>query len=295
MSTVSSILTSVGYDLKLSSTQLTDRSAELINYVNRIIRAGILPTLIRYSHDYGMKEWTTTETTAYLRRYSLPSDFVSFHVLYGVQQEDSGTLTSAASTTSVVLDTDASSVDDHYNGYFFRLTSGTYADEQTYIIDYDGSTRTATLSPALSGTPSTDNYVTFDVPETQDELRQLPVRQLYNEYSSTTSIPEAYALDRDSYLVLGDIPDNSEIILYGLYFYMPTLLTASTDSLPFDPIFDEIVRQYTSQIAMLRDEYDIKVEAAIMGSIQNEVATILARRIRSTPQPAQSKIRGSDD
>ncbi|KKN00480.1 hypothetical protein LCGC14_1137470, partial [marine sediment metagenome] len=84
MTLVSTVLTDVSYDLKLSATQKTSRTAELINYMNRVIKNGILPTLIRFESDFGMKDWTTTETVANQRDYALPSDFVAFEALYSI-------------------------------------------------------------------------------------------------------------------------------------------------------------------------------------------------------------------
>ena len=295
MTAVSSILTDVAYDLKLSSNEQTTRQAELISYINRIIKNGIMPTLMRFSSDFGMAEWTTTEISAYVRNYTLPTDFISFHALWCIDTERAETLTSAASTTSVTLDSGASSSNDTYNGYLFRLTSGSYADEQTNISDYAGSSYTATLSPALSGTPGADDYVIFKPPQEDDELIQEGVAKVYNEYNSNTSRPEVYAIDRDSHLLLGGVPDDDDMVLFGLYFYMPSTLTATTDLLPYNSIFDELVRSYTSQIGMLRDEYNIQVENAIMANIQADVASIIKHRSRSKPHPGQSKIHGSSD
>jgi hypothetical protein len=293
MTAVSTILTDVAYDLKLSSTEQTSRQAELISYMNRIIRNGITPTLMRFDSDYGMKEWTTTEASAYVREYSLPSDFVSFSALWCIEEQDSGALAAAASGTSVTLASTASSSDDTYNGYLFRLTSGTYADEQTNVSDYAGSTRVATLSPTLSGTPSTDNYVIFDGPVEGDELIQMGLSELYNEYGSNTSKPAAYALDRNANLVVGGIPNTDDLVFFGLYFYLPTLLTTTTDTLPYNDIFDEIVRAYTSEIGMLRDEYNIQVEEMLMARIQADVASVMRYRVKGKPHPGQSKIMGS--
>jgi hypothetical protein len=294
MTAVSAILTDVAYDLKLSSTVKTSRQAELISYMNRIIRNGIMPTLMRFDSDFGMKEWTTTEATAYVREYTLPTDFISFSALWCTEEQDSGALTAAASGTSVTLASSAVASADAYNGYLFRLTSGTYADEQTNISDY-AATRVATLSPTLSGTPSTDNYVIFDGPVEGDELIQMSMAELYNEYGSNTSKPAAYALDRNTNLVVGGIPNTDDLVFFGLYFYLPALLTATTDTLPYNAIFDEVVRAYTSEIGMLRDEYNIQVEEMLMARIQADVASVMRYRSKGKPHPGQSKIVGSDE
>jgi hypothetical protein len=229
-----------------------------------------------------------------VREYTLPTDFISFSALWCIEEQDSGALTAAASGTSVTLASSAVASADAYNGYLFRLTSGTYADEQTNISDY-AATRVATLSPTLSGTPSTDNYVIFDGPVEGDELIQMSMAELYNEYGSNTSKPAAYALDRNTNLVVGGIPNTDDLVFFGLYFYLPALLTATTDTLPYNAIFDEVVRAYTSEIGMLRDEYNIQVEEMLMARIQADVASVMRYRSKGKPHPGQSKIVGSDE
>lgn len=295
MTAVSTILTDVGYDLKLSTTQQTSRQAELISYMNRVIRNGIMPTLIRFHSDYGLKNWTATEVTEYKRNYPLPSDFVSFEHLYCIDAAWSGTLGTSTATTSITISSTGSTGDDVYNGMELRVTTGTDADDQAQIVDYDGGTVTATLSSALTGTPtSTDKAYIFPQPSDDDELEQMPLRNLYNEYNSNGD-PEAYALDRNTNIVLGNIPTDTTHVLYGQYFNLPTLLSASSDALPYDEIFDEVVRQYTSMIGMNRDEYDINIEASIYGAIQTEVLGIIRKRGGTVPGVTQSKIYGSNE
>jgi len=289
-STVANILTDVHYDLKLSSSDQTSRQAELISYINRVLRNGILPTLIRYESDYGLSEWTSTETTGNVRQYSLPSNFVAFNVLYCIDDYLTGTA-AGGSTSTVVFDSDADDSDDTYNGYMVRGASGDAADLQSYIYDYTGSTLTASLSPVVTTAfAEDDTYVVFKPPEESDELQLKGLRGLLSEYNSTCSKPEAYAIDRDTYVVLGGIPDSSSMALYGLYWSIPTKLTATTDSMPYDPIFDDVVRSAVTQIGMNRDEYNTEMEMGIMSMVQQEVQMILRYRNKEF---AQSKIRGS--
>ena len=228
MTAVSSIITSVGYDLKLTTAEATSRTNELISYMNRCITNIIVPTLARFKSDLGMKEWTTTECTAYTPKYTLPTDFYSFYALYAKEYEHAGTLASAASATSVTLASTASSTNDAYNGMLFRLTSGTYADVQRYITDYVGATVTATLSSSAGGTPGTDTYVIVEPFTADDELTQVEVSELNEDYTETSDCPEVYALLTDTSLMLGPCPDSATVVLHGLYYYRPTALTATT-------------------------------------------------------------------
>lgn len=64
-----------------------------------------------------------------------------------------GTVTSATSNT-VVLSAGSSTINDVYNGDFLQLTSGVNDGTIRRIIDYDGSTLTATVFPSYSVSPS---------------------------------------------------------------------------------------------------------------------------------------------
>lgn len=295
MTAASTILTDVGYDLKLTSAKATTRQAELLSYMNRIIRFAIAPTLVRFKSDLGMTEWTTTETTAYLPRYSLPSGFLSFYILYCIKEEHSGSLASAGSSTSITLDSNASDSDDFYNGYIVRLTSGTYADAQSFIVDYAGSSVTATCSPAFSGTPSTDSFKIFKRPAQEDELVQVELALLNSDYTGNADYPEVYAIDRSSYIVLGPTPDGDDLVLYGWYFSIPSALTASTSTLPYNDLFNDIIRAYTTEMGLNRDEYNVKFEEAIRRNIEADVISILRERARNKPAGHQAKIVGSND
>jgi hypothetical protein len=64
---------------------------------------------------------------------------------------DQGTLQATTSTTSVTLAATASAEDDVYNGQTIHFpTSTTGAKQSTFVSDYNGTTKVATLSPALA-------------------------------------------------------------------------------------------------------------------------------------------------
>lgn len=82
---------------------------------------------------------------------------------YGADTEDpnyvvhTGTA-QAGSGTSVTLASSASATDDAYNGYGFRVDSGTGSgQDHARITDYNGTTKVATLSSALTTALSTDS------------------------------------------------------------------------------------------------------------------------------------------
>lgn len=79
----------------------------------------------------------------------------------GVQH--SGTCQAGSTSTTVVLAPNASSVDDYYNGQIVALTEWTGLGQARRILDYVGSTRTATVA-AWATTP--DNTTEYSLLET---------------------------------------------------------------------------------------------------------------------------------
>lgn len=69
----------------------------------------------------------------------------------------------SATSTSVVLDGSASTENDVYNGLEIEIRSGANAGETRVITDYVGSTKTATISPAWTVTPSGSDDYTLEV------------------------------------------------------------------------------------------------------------------------------------
>jgi hypothetical protein len=294
MTTVSSIITSAAYDLTLTTAAQTSRTNELIEYMNRCINNHITPNLARFKSDMGMKEWTTDESTAYNPKYTLPTDWISAYAVYAKVYEHAGTLVSAASSSSMVLDALASSTDDAYNGYVIRLTSGTYGNTQRYITDYTGSTKTAT-TVAFGGTPSTDTFVIVEPWTSDDELTQVEYDEWASDYTDTADCPEVYCPMTDTSILFGPAPDTATVVFYGLYFYRPEALDATTDTLPYNGLFDDIIRAYVTQCAMLRDEYNVSVEETMRSRVEADIITIIRERVRRKPGGGQSKIRGSND
>lgn len=61
-------------------------------------------------------------------------------------------------STTIQLASTEEQVDDLYNNYWIRIVGGTSAGDVRQITDYDGSTRTATVSEAFTSTPDTTTY-----------------------------------------------------------------------------------------------------------------------------------------
>ncbi len=64
----------------------------------------------------------------------------------------------SATNTSVTLYTDASDVDDYYNGLIIGIIDGTGAGQMRTITDYDGTTQTATVDEWDTNPDATSRY-----------------------------------------------------------------------------------------------------------------------------------------
>lgn len=71
----------------------------------------------------------------------------------------SGTAQAGSTSTTFKLAANASSTHDEYNGLLLVITSGTGAGQRALITDYNGNTKTATISPSWTVTPdATSQY-----------------------------------------------------------------------------------------------------------------------------------------
>ena len=68
-------------------------------------------------------------------------------------------LATGSTTTTLILPSDASSVDNFYTNWWVKITSGTQNNLVRQITNYVGSTRTATLNTVLSGSPALGNTI----------------------------------------------------------------------------------------------------------------------------------------
>lgn len=64
-------------------------------------------------------------------------------------------LAAAATSTTITLDSDASSVDDYYNNDLVHIDNGTGEGQRAVIVDYVGSTKIATVYTSWITTPDT--------------------------------------------------------------------------------------------------------------------------------------------
>jgi hypothetical protein len=80
-----------------------------------------------------------------IKRYQAANDSAFGDVVSDVP-DHSGTIQNGSNTTTTAhLSSSASSVDDYYNGWWIKITSGTGANQVRRIKSYSGSTRLATI------------------------------------------------------------------------------------------------------------------------------------------------------
>lgn len=72
-----------------------------------------------------------------------------------------GTMQAGSTSTTAVLATGATSTNDILNNRILKITGGTGSGQWSVIQDYDGPTRTCTMSPAWGTTP--DNTSTYEI------------------------------------------------------------------------------------------------------------------------------------
>ena len=70
-------------------------------------------------------------------------------------------LAQSATLTTIVLDASASAIDDIYNNLVIEITNGLAQNQARLITDYDGTTKTATISPDWSITPNSTSTFTI--------------------------------------------------------------------------------------------------------------------------------------
>ncbi len=226
-----------------------------------------------------------------MRTVSLPSSFLAMHSLYCVDSYHSGTA-SAGGSTSITLESGASTSNDTYNAMLIRIYGGTGADQQKTITDYVGSTLVATVDSTWDTNPSSDStYIVFEQPTEGDELKQREPDFIRSEYNDTGAV-EAYAIEGTN-ILLGNIPDSTTRVLQGWYWAIPTALSSTSDTVPFNAFFDWVIIEYATMRALNRDEYNVQMEMGLVAEAISGVTSIL--RLRKSRTDRQPKIAGSED
>lgn len=98
-----------------------------------------------------------------------------------------GTAQAGASTT-ITLDSGASAKDDEYNGCYVNITNDTPTNalgQARKIIDYNGTTKVATVEAAWGTNPSSSS--TFEILQTAESLANLVRLGIANTYTNNSS------------------------------------------------------------------------------------------------------------
>lgn len=114
----------------------------------------------------------TTRTATVDRDWKVTPDSTSEYIIYadaGREHVNEG-LAQGGSATSITLNAQASSVDNAYIGEVVFIRSGTASDEARRVVDYDGTTKVATVDSAWDVTPDTTSaYVMLPTARLTDE------------------------------------------------------------------------------------------------------------------------------
>jgi len=105
--------------------------------------------LLDFAVNEGLRQVSTWKNPSTDRTIRLP-EFIgemTFQSYY-----ETGTLTNVGTTSTVVLPTGASTVNDAYNGWIVTVGS-----ETRFIVDYVGASLTATVTPVFGTAPAVDD------------------------------------------------------------------------------------------------------------------------------------------
>lgn len=108
--------------------------------------------------DYTLANWNALAFVADEIQVRLPRTAIDTNDLFSLADKDaSGTVATGTSTTVFTGDSGLSSEDHYYNGWSIVVGANSAKTVQSYV----GSTRTFTLTTALSGTPSAPDAITL--------------------------------------------------------------------------------------------------------------------------------------
>ena len=177
----------------------------------------------KYAGDFVITQATTSFVTGELEINTPAAASFDVTLRIGAVQTEkvrssAGTGTfQAGGTTSVTLDATASSVNNFYNGLTLKTTGGSGTVGQAAVISaYNGSTKVATISPALSGTDATTTYVIYQYPgESGDAIGSwIPTRTLAETRDSDliqiSSLSSCFTQEKGTIVVDSVSPETSD-------------------------------------------------------------------------------------
>lgn len=144
----------------------------------------------------------------------------------------SGTAQAGAAST-ITLTTGASATDDYYNGMKVRLDGGTGDGQIRSIIDYDGTTKVATVDSDWDTNP--DATSTYNV---KSIATVLVFPGEYDEAITLKDCVDIVAVDRESVIVLQEVQDNGVVVSCYLSF---TIESASVKGLDLSHASSDVV------------------------------------------------------
>lgn len=109
------------------------------------------------------------------------------------------------------------------------------------------------------------------------QLTTLAERIHYQPGTSNEGEPEKWYLDESSNIIFLPTPDDSYTV-YIPYYKIHAALTATTDTMPFDTMFDDTYVQFVTNMALNREEYELKMESAWIEALERQAIQLILTR-----------------
>jgi hypothetical protein len=128
-----------------------------------------------------------------VKRYQPANDTGSGDVVIDTADESGQVQNNGNTSSTVHLDMSASNVDNHYNGWWIRLTGGTGAGQVRKIKSYNGTSRIATIyttsdQKALLGNPQPIEGLDFvTIPDTTTQYALFPCHYVMNIWDESAN------------------------------------------------------------------------------------------------------------
>lgn len=180
---------------------------------NRLYLASVSPTgttliipdyaaHIDYPTDEQLKYIPTLDSKINIQR-KIKDDreiVLTFESVKEREQICTGTAVSGGSAT--VFDTDLTHIDDTFNGYYLKFTSGTYNGQERLISDFAQSGGQMTTA-AFGGTPGNDTFTIYRLASWVDTLKAM--KYVLTDLEFTLTVEEGNDFDY--------LPESSTVII----------------------------------------------------------------------------------
>jgi hypothetical protein len=148
-----------------------------------------------------------------------------------------------------------------------------------YITRRDYSTLATTMyCPAHYTDSNGDTFEGWIVKSGYRAPLKLKTESILIDYTPTEHTePSEYYVDGSNNICFPSYPDDDYTIKIP-YYTLPTAITATTDTVPFLGLFDNVIIEALAWRAMNRDEYDVSVEFKWQSFLNERAVRVIAMR-----------------